>query len=185
MIINRVWSLPNRWTFQIKPIRILIGKYVGNGEGWIDPFAGMASPAKITNDLNPNMRASSHKDAVQFCEELNGEFNGILLDPPYSPRQMKECYDSIGVSPTMKDTQNAVLYKRVKDAITSKIKHGGIAISFGWNSTGFGKRRGFEIIEILLVNHGAGRNDTIVVVEIKRQTSLDQHAKRLGVENGN
>ena len=40
-------------------------------------------------------------------------------------------------------------------------------ISFGWNSIGFGKNRGFEIIEILLVAHGGTKNDTIVTVERK------------------
>ena len=40
-------------------------------------------------------------------------------------------------------------------------------ITCGWNSNGFGKNRGFEIIEILLVAHGQHRNDTIVTVERK------------------
>lgn len=51
MIINRVWAMPNKWTFQIQPITELIKRYVGDGKGWIDPFAGMTSPAEITNDL--------------------------------------------------------------------------------------------------------------------------------------
>lgn len=38
-------------------------------------------------------------------------------------------------------------------------------ISCGWNSAGMGIGRGFEIVEILLVCHGAAHNDTIVVVE--------------------
>jgi hypothetical protein len=138
----------------------------------------MCSPAEITNDLNPNMKAVFHKDAVVFCKELKGVYKGILLDPPYSPRQMKECYDSIGFKPTMKDTQNAVLYKKVKDVMTPKIENGGFAITCGWNSTGFGKRRGFDIVEILMVNHGAGRNDTIVVVETKKQATLLEEAGR-------
>jgi len=40
-------------------------------------------------------------------------------------------------------------------------------ISFGWNSGGIGKTNGFEILEILLVAHGA-HNDTICTVERKR-----------------
>jgi hypothetical protein len=47
------------------------------------------------------------------------------------------------------------------------IPKNGICISFGWNSTGLGKKRGFEIIEILLGLH----NDTICgrnQVEIKQ-----------------
>lgn len=39
MIINRVFAFPSHWTFEIKPIARLLSKYVGNGNGWIDPFA--------------------------------------------------------------------------------------------------------------------------------------------------
>lgn len=52
--------------------------------------------------------------------------------------------------------------------ICDKIKVGGYAISFGWNSNGFGKNRGFEVIEILLVSHGGHHNDTICTVEMKK-----------------
>ena len=40
-------------------------------------------------------------------------------------------------------------------------------ICCGWNSEGIGKKRGFEILEVLLVPHGGSHNDTIVVVNRK------------------
>ncbi len=43
--------MPSMHTFTIKPIRELVGRYVKDGKGWIDPFAGENSPAEITNDL--------------------------------------------------------------------------------------------------------------------------------------
>ena len=72
----------------------------------------------------------------------------------------------------MKDTQNGALYKRVKDAFSPKIKTNGKVICFGWNSMGFGIKRGFQIERILLVSHGGGHNDTIVTVERKIQASF-------------
>ena len=51
MKMNRVWAMPNKWTFKIPPIAELLARYVGDGKGWIDPFAGMYSPAEFTNDL--------------------------------------------------------------------------------------------------------------------------------------
>jgi hypothetical protein len=45
---------------------------------------------------------------------------------------------------------------------------GTIALSFGWSSVGFGKNRGWRMIEILLVCHGGAHNDTICVAEVKR-----------------
>jgi len=169
MIINRVWAMPNKWTFTIKPIAELLARYVGDGKGWIDPFAGENSPAEITNDLNPNSPATFHLDAGDFLEQLNGNgYNGILFDPPYSLRQVKEIYGSIGKPVTGLELN----FGNLRYAIEQLIIPGGTAISFGWNSTGIGKTRGFEIIEILLVSHGRAHNDTIVTVERKIQSSF-------------
>jgi hypothetical protein len=167
MIINRVWSMPNKWTFTIKPIAELLSRYVGDGKGWIDPFAGMNSPAEFTNDLNPQANAKSHLDALDFLKQLKGIYLGALFDPPYSPRQVKECYESIGRH--MKQDDALLGYKRAqyKDLMCPLIMPYGSVISFGWNTVGMGKKMGFEITEILLVCHGGVHNDTIVTVEQK------------------
>ncbi len=169
MKITRVWAMPSKWTFTIKPINDLLVRYVGNGSGWVDPFAGMNSPATWTNDHNPIMKSKYCMDAMTFCEDLVKEkslFNGILFDPPYSYRQVTEHYKVIGKKATQEDTSTR-FYNRVMNPATKLIEPGGYAISFGWNSNGFGKNRGFKIIEILLVAHGGHHNDTIVTVERK------------------
>ena len=164
--INRNWSMPNKWTFTIKPIKKLLNRYVGNGKGWIDPFAGKNSLAEITNDINKDLPTKYHLDAFNFCTNLNNQYTGILFDPPYSPRQITECYKNINIKATQLDT-SCNFYSRVKNAISDKICYNGYAISFGWNSNAFGKNRGFKIIEILLIAHGGCHNDTIVTVEKK------------------
>lgn len=50
MIINRVWAMPSKNTFQIKPIKELINKYIFGTI--IDPFANNNKIATITNDLD-------------------------------------------------------------------------------------------------------------------------------------
>jgi hypothetical protein len=165
--------MPNKHTFLIKPIRKLIFKYGGDFKGWIDPFAGENSPAEITNDLNPEKHTNYHLEAKNFAEILNDKYYGCLFDPPYSTRQTMEIYNSIGLKFQQKNSQECVHFGIVKDIISNKIINGGIVISFGWNSSGFGKNRGFKIIEILLVNHGGnGHNDTICTVERKIQDKL-------------
>jgi hypothetical protein len=167
MIIKRKWAMPNKWTFTIKPIKELVNKYVKDGKNWVDPFAGFNSPAKITNDLNPKTNAKYHMKALDFVKLLsNNKYDGALFDPPYSGRQVSECYNDLGLKVQMDDT-NAFFYSSVKKELALKIKKGGIVISFGWNSGGLGKKLGFEIIEILLVAHGGHHNDTICVVERK------------------
>lgn len=166
IIFNRVWAMPNAWTFSIFPVAQLLKKYVGNGKGWIDPFAGKYSPAEITNDHNPERKAKFCLEAIDFAEQLNGRYNGVLFDPPYSFTQIKEHYQNLG-KPTGIHTGRMGFYEKVKSALCEKIVDGGIAISCGWNTNGFGKARGFNIIEILCVAHGGSKNDTIVTVEKK------------------
>lgn len=163
--------MPSKHTFKIKPIKNLLKKYVGNGDGWIDPFAGENSMAENTNDLNPRKPAKCNMNALEFVQLIPGSFKGVLFDPPYSPRQVKECYNSFGLSPSKKDTQS---FSNVKRAVAPRIEEGGYAITCGWNSNGFGKKLGFKPVEILIVAHGANHNDTIVTVEQKFRTTLFQ-----------
>ena len=58
-----------------------------------------------------------------------------------------------------------------QDTLTKLVKTGGYCLSFGWNTNGVGKKRGFEIIEILIVAHGGSKNDTLCTVERKIQRS--------------
>lgn len=170
MIINRVFARANKWTFRIPPIAELLSRYIDSGV-WVDPFAGANSPAQITNDMDITMPTTYHMEAVEFCRKLEGVYDGVLIDPPYSYRQISEHYRGQGVKATYKDTSYN-FYGRVYKALATKIRDGGLAITFGWNSNGFGKINGYEIVEILLVAHGLHHNDTIVTVERKVQSNM-------------
>lgn len=175
ILFSRVWAMPSPWTFQIGPIQKLLERYVGNGERWLDPYAGKYSPAQITNDFDPKHNTLYHLDSLEFSKIIKERFKGILwkgilYDPPYSFRQISEHYKAVGEKATQLDTSSN-FYERTKSAFCEMIEVGGIAISFGWNSNGFGKKRGFEIIEIMLVSHGGSKHDTIIVVEKKIKSS--------------
>jgi hypothetical protein len=176
--ISRAWAMPSAWTFTIKPIAELLSRYVPyNGEGWVDPFAGNNSPAEFTNDQHPDRNAVWHMDSEEFCKmmstECNGAmYNGVLFDPLYSYRQVSEHYKEVGKKARSIDTSSN-FYNRVKNAICDSIKPGGYAITFGWNTNGFGKKRGFKQIEILIVAHGGHHNDTLCVVERKVNKNID------------
>jgi hypothetical protein len=49
MKINRIWAMPNKNTFEIKPIRELVQLYYCNNS--IDPFANKNKIATITKEL--------------------------------------------------------------------------------------------------------------------------------------
>lgn len=141
--------MPNKKTFTIKPIKELLELHIGdykNKEHCLDPF-----PLEYS------------KDATDYLNEIENEsYEFAVFDPPYSPRQLKECYKGLGEYDTKAST-----WSKWKDLLSRKIKKGGSVISFGWSSQGIGKSRGFEIVEILLVPHGGSHNDTICVVERK------------------
>lgn len=173
MKISREWAMPSSNTYDIKPIKNLLKKYVFGKFLWIDPFANTSKIATITNDLNPEYDTDYHLDALDFMKIFQDEsVDGVLYDPPYSLRQVSECYKNFGIPVTMETTQ-ATFRANHLDQIKRILKKDGICISFGWNSSGVGINRGFEIIEILLVPHGGSKNDTIVTVEKKKYQEQD------------
>lgn len=138
--IDRVWAMPNKRTFQIKPIAELIKEEIG--DDYLDPFPFNYS-----------------KDATDYLKECESQRFGVF-DPPYSPRQLKECYKGLGEYDTKAST-----WSKWKDLMANKVTEK--CISFGWNSGGLGESRGFKITRILLVPHGGMHNDTICTVERK------------------
>lgn len=167
--ISRQWAMPSHNTFSIKPIKNLIERHITDGI-WLDPFS-RNSPFKgrtITNDLDTDFDADYHLESIDFLRQFeSGTVDGILFDPPYSPRQISECYKNVGRDVHMKDTQSSFYGDRKKE-VARLLKSGGKCICFGWNSGGVGKTLGFYLEEILLVAHGGAHNDTICTVEVKK-----------------
>lgn len=168
MKIERKWSMPNKNTFDIKPIKELLANEVDNSKLWIDPFTNKNKIATITNDLNPEYDTTHHMDALEFLKMFDdNSVDGVLYDPPYSPRQVSECYKHIGYNVTQ-ETTRASFWGNHKKEISRIVKPCGKVITFGWNSGGIGMKYDFEIKHILLVPHGGWHNDTICTVEIKK-----------------
>ncbi len=159
--------MPSPSTFSIPPITQFVSRWLTGCSIIVDPFARDSRIGTLTNDLNPAMPTDYHLDAIEFCGAIGVVADAVLFDPPYSPRQISECYQRVGRAVTSKDTQNARLYKSVRDGLDKLLRPGGVALSFGWNSGGFGKTRGYVMEEILLVAHGGAHNDTICVAERK------------------
>lgn len=172
MLIKRVWTMPNKNTFRIKPIKDLILKYYNPSFIVIDPFANEATIKDciknyISNDLDSQFHTSYNLEAQDFMKLFDDKsIDMVLYDPPYSSRQVSECYKSLDKTVTMKDTSSSY-FTQFKKQISRIVKPNGIVISCGWNSNGIGKKYGFNIIEILLVAHGSAHNDTIITVEKK------------------
>ena len=163
--INRIWAMPNKNTFEIKPIKDIIKKYITGFS--IDPFANKNKFADLTNDIDNSFSTDYHLDAVDFLKIIQDNCaDTLLFDPPFSSRQVAESYKKVNRAVNMQTTQGSY-WSALKKEISRVVKNNGVAISCGWNSGGIGMKYGFHIIEILLVPHGGIHNDTIVVVERK------------------
>jgi len=186
MKITRKWAMANKWTFEITPIKELIKRYMGDSAPWVDPFAGMNSPAHIRNDINPTRNAEYHMDALEFMQTLEDESAaGVLNDPPFSTEQLKRAYaDTFDMG--VKNPTTTEYQAKMKRQVNRVLAPGGYVISLGWNTNGcsIARHRGgikqfkqLEKVEVLIVAHGMVKNDTLVTVEHKSQDCLANHAK--------
>jgi hypothetical protein len=167
MKISKKWAMPNGNTFEIKPIKEFIQFYNSSNLESADPFANRNRIAKYVNDLDPEMETEFNMDAIDFLKTFKDEsLDLVFFDPPYSPRQVSECYKKLGKTVNMQTTQ-ASFWSNMKIEIARIVKPNGIVLCFGWNSQGIGKTRGFIMEEILLVAHGGHHNDTICTAERK------------------
>ena len=164
MNIERKWCMPNKHTFQIKPIKEFLQFHLAeiSPDKIVDPFCGESTLAGIRNDIR-----FGGIDALDFLKKIEtGSVSAVLFDPPYSLRQLKECYEGIGRALTWYESK--FYFHEIKDEIKRITTTGSVVFSFGWNSGGMGMNRNFKMLDILLVPHGGLHNDTIVVKEIKK-----------------
>jgi hypothetical protein len=146
----------HRYTFSVKPIRLWVEKTC---EGHVlNLFAGKTKLAlfETRNDLDPEMLADYHSDALQLLRNWKGEkFNTILLDPPYAYRKSMEMYKGMVCSP----------FRQLKDEIPHCLVPGGLVITFGYHSVVMGAARYFKLERVALFSHGGAIHDTIACVE--------------------
>lgn len=173
--IKREWAMPSADTFDVGAIGLFVKKYMANSLVSIDPFARNKRWATYTNDLNPETEAEYHLEALEFLDMMLKK--GIrcdlgFFDPPYSLEQCARSYKNVGRTVTERDTQIFGRWTEHKNALSRILTDDATVLSFGWNSQGMGKGRGFRLEEILLVCHGAAHNDTICIAERRMQPHL-------------
>ncbi len=172
---SREWAMPSADTFSVKPIGEFVLRHLRGVV--VDPFARDTALATHSNDLNPDTLARHHMDAREFLEMLHRDgvhADCVLFDPPYSPRQISECYRAAGLSVGMQDTQSGRFKREVRERIRAIVRPGGVVLSFGWNTVGMGPE--FNLMEVLVVCHGGDHNDTLCIAEVRAQEQLSLEA---------
>lgn len=108
MKIERKWAMPNKNTFQIKPIKDLIERYIeqiGKDKVILNPFAN-TSTYGITNDIDETIETDYHMDAIDFLKQYeDNSVDMILYDPPFCYDEETELFTSKGWKPIKEITK--------------------------------------------------------------------------------
>lgn len=173
IVFSRIWQMPAKYTFAMPAVREILERLIADGKTWIDPFCGRYSPAQLRNDFDRTVEADAHMDGHEWLTSLaTDSADGCLFDPPYSVHQALRIYKSVQGGTVGRDEYQA----KCLDEVARIVKTGGLVVRFGWNSQGAGKGRGFKLLEVMLLCHGKGHNDTIITVESKvEEVPYQQH----------
>lgn len=147
MRMSRTWAMPTKDTFQCPPIGAFARRYLVESEISIDPFARNCSWATITNDPNPDTDATYHMDAKDFLVMVRDKGTKpdlAIFDPPYSPRQVKECYDSVGLKMGIEGGQRTHGWTEERDIINEMLGLGGDRVVVRVEFHGHGEGQGLR-----------------------------------------
>ena len=154
--MERVWTMPSHRTFTMPPVKKLIKQESAGCKNIIEPFP-----------------FQSKIDVFDYLQSIPDESADLaLVDPPYTRRQVSEHYKEQGVKVTGWHTSSGWTTK-VKREVARKIKPGGKAITFGYDSAGLHKKNGMQIYRILLCHSGVDHYDLICTCDRKIQTTLE------------
>jgi len=164
---ERFFEMPSVDTFEMPKLRTWVIKHCYGKT--LNLFGGKTQLDKyyygeiIHNDLNPEINADYHYDAVEIGKYFpEAFFDSVIFDPPYTMYQATHSYNGHMIQDIT----------ACRNSLHPLIKPGGIIISLGYNSTGMGHHRGYLKTNLLLVNNGGSHNDIIVLVEKKVQSKL-------------
>ena len=111
---------------------------------------------EVRNDVDKDVLADYHLDALEFVKQCNDTFDTIILDPPYAYRKAMEMYKGNYTSK----------FKLIADEVPRLLKKDGKVISFGYHTTFLGNKRGYVLDKLCVFAHGGAQHATIGIIEI-------------------
>ena len=154
---------PSRYTFEQPKLKQWVESYcIGRV---LNLFAGKIklSVNEIRVDISNDFKPDYCMDAYDFITSWDkGNFDTVILDPPYNVRQAREKYFDRYIGSLTK----------IKNQIPKILNDGGRVIALGYDTTGMSTTRGFKKIAICLICHNGRHNDTIGLVEEFRLSEI-------------
>jgi hypothetical protein len=138
----------------------------------IDPFARNCELAgEWTNDLDLDTEARHHVDALQFIKTAPRiHFELAILDPPFSSAMAERKYGAKNIY------ADGSYFSKVAKALVDNLVSGGFLLKFGFNTTRHDGR--LELVKFWSCNCGGNRNDVLVSLWRKSQTTLAEFTDR-------
>jgi signal peptidase I len=155
---------PKRYTFEQPKLKLWVEKWCRGKV--LNLFAGTTklNVVEVRVDIYKDAPADYHMDSFDFVTRWKGEpFDTVILDPPYNIRKAREKYGERYIGK----------FTKLKNALPYILSPNARVITFGYDTVGMSKSRGFEKVAICLVCHGGDHNDTLCLVEERNQTSLE------------
>ena len=151
---------PRRYTFEAPKVKEWTEQWCHGGV--LNLFAGktVLDVCELRVDLDENMPADYYMDAYEFvvkCVNEGVKFDTIILDPPWNYRKAREKYEGRWIGKLTK----------VKNLIPQILNDNGVVISWGYDTVGMSKSRGFKKVAICLVCQNGDHNDFMGLVEEK------------------
>ncbi len=146
---------PRKMTFEQPKLRLWCEKWCKGKV--LNLFAGTTKldVDEFRVDSNKEMLADWYGDAFEFVRTTNLRFDTIILDPPYNLRKSREAYQGHYIGS----------FTKIKNELKRILNPGARIITFGYDTVGMSKSRGFDKIAICLVCHNGDHNDTLCLVE--------------------
>lgn len=151
---------PKRYTFEMPKLKKWVESQCRGKV--LNLFAGKVTLCvnEVRNDVDQKMPADYHLPADKFCKmaiEKNMKFDTIILDPPYNLRKSREKYNG----------RYFGSFTIIKRMVPELLNPNGRVITLGYDTTGIGKKRGFDKIAVCVVCHKGDHDDTLCLVERK------------------
>lgn len=170
LTLRRVLSNPEVPLFERKQMASLLKTYFREGL-FIDPFCGspVAANNLTTNDIDPTIKADSHKEALDFLREIpTSSVDGVIYNPPYSPKRIKEFLRKGGYKESSMKQYTKDFHKKRKDEVSRILRKGGIVLSVSGSSLGMTKERGFSLKEVLYLYYAEESYfETVITIDQK------------------
>lgn len=154
---------PKRYTFEQPKLKLWCEKWCDGKV--LNLFCGKTklNVDEYRVDIDPLVNPDSCMDAYKFVTETKMRFDTVVFDPPYNLRKAREKYGDRYIGSATK----------IKNELPKILNSSGIIQTYGYDSVGMSKSRGFEKVAIVLVCHGGDQNDTIGLVERKIKGVMD------------